>query len=1164
MHHNRKDLFDVAERAGSEILYRCVNCRNCKDCKSHGATENISIKEEVEQDLIDKSIHINEEANVITATLPFTHDPQVKLAPNKDKAMKVYQQQLRKLNKPENIKDKEDVINSEKKLQSLGFVDYVRDLPVHIQQMLQSQIKHYIPWRAVWKPGSVSTPCRVVYDASSPTSTGYSLNDIIAKGRNNLNRLQEIAIRWMIHRAAFTTDVSKMYNTVKLKEEHWCYQRYIWQQDLDPNQIPEEKVIKTLIYGVRSAGNQSEHALREIARISSKSLPEASNIVLNDTYVDDCVSGEDSIKLAHQRSHEVEHVVNKGGFQLKGVVISGEDPPETMSEDKESVTVAGMKWFPKEDVISLNIAPLNFAPKKRGKKSSSATNVIPSKLTRRHCASKVGEVFDLLGRVTPITACFKLDLHELVIRNLDWDDVIPEELREIWINNFDMMQEINQLKYRKTIVPSDAISLELNTLDFADASQSLVCVAIYARFKCRSGTHSSQLVLSRSRIVPQGMSQPRAELYAALLNSHTGEVVRKSFHNWHQSSIKQSDSQIVLHWLSNDKKTLKQWVRGRVIESLRFTKTDQWFYVRSEEMIADIGTRRGSTLADIDNDSRWFNGDPWMKLNTSEMPIFKISEIKMSKSEESQGAMEVHHIEVHHSDQNPITRIMDAINEHLKFSEYLISPLKYRLRIVVRIIGIIIKFCHALKDRIKGKFNNRASSTVNVNVIQFSYILNDKFKTVQVQSPTITLNEEEINRAKDYLFRKASQEVKRFLPSKRYKDITTEKDGMLIYTGRILDTENISIVGRYNNIMKDLSSTTFCVPVIDRNSPVALALVNDVHWHHTTGKHSGVETTLRFTLEEVFIIEGRALVKLVRKSCQRCRYLMKRAIDVAMGPVSRHNLAIAPAFYSTQVDLCGPFEAFSQHHKRTTVIIWLLVFCCATTSTTNIKVMEDYSTQSFILGFTRFSCEVGYPKTLLCDAGSQIVKGCQDMRLSYTDIKHQLFTNHHIDFEVCSVGAHNEHGKVERKIQEIRSSIDTMYKQRLSILQWETLVSSIANSINNMPLAMNGLVGDLENLDILTPNRLKLGRNNERSPVEPVQLDGNPNKIIEENRKIYEAWFENWLLTHVPKLLKQDKWFKTSNEIKVGDIVLFLKHDSKISSTYQYGLVVGAPRLCPQ
>ena len=48
-HHVRnKDRFDIAEKEGSEILYRCVNCRNCKACKSHGAIENIRIKEEVE------------------------------------------------------------------------------------------------------------------------------------------------------------------------------------------------------------------------------------------------------------------------------------------------------------------------------------------------------------------------------------------------------------------------------------------------------------------------------------------------------------------------------------------------------------------------------------------------------------------------------------------------------------------------------------------------------------------------------------------------------------------------------------------------------------------------------------------------------------------------------------------------------------------------------------------------------------------------------------------------------------------------------------------------------------------------------------------------------------------------------------------------------------
>ena len=38
-------------------------------------------------------------------------------------------------------------------------------------------------------------------------------------------------------------------------------------------------------------------------------------------------------------------------------------------------------------------------------------------------------------------------------------------------------------------------------------------------------------------------------------------------------------------------------------------------------------------------------------------------------------------------------------------------------------------------------------------------------------------------------------------------------------------------------------------------------------------------------------------------------------------------------------------------------------------------------------------------------------------------------------------------------------------------------------------------------------------------------------------------------------LMFQPKWFKISEHIKVGDIVLFLKHDSVLSSTYQYGIV---------
>ena len=99
---------------------------------------------------------------------------------------------------------------------------------------------------------------------------------------------------------------------------------------------------------------------------------------------------------------------------------------------------------------------------------------------------------------------------------------------------------------------------------------------------------------------------------------------------------------------------------------------------------------------------------------------------------------------------------------------------------------------------------------------------------------------------------------------------------------------------------------------------------------------------------------------------------------------------------------------------------------------------------------------------------------------------------------VLLVGGHYEHGRLERQIRAISTSVDMLFKERLSILQWRTLATSFANSINKMSLEVNGIISDLENLDILTQNRLKLGRNYERSLIEPVELK----KQLENNYRI--------------------------------------------------------------
>ena len=408
----KQSIFNEAEIAGSEITFRCIKCRSCKDCKNHERIEALSIREEVEQDLIDRSVTVDINSRETEASLPLMDDPTIKLAPNRHKAEKTYRQQLKALENPNN---KAALTRAEAALQAHGFVEWSKNLPPDVQKFLNEHaVQNFIPWRIAWKSDSVTSPVRPVFDASQPTPSGYSLNSITAKGKNSLNVLIEIFLRWRIHPIAFHNDVQKMYNKVKLRQADWCLQRYLFQEDLDPHKPPEEKIIKTLIYGVTSSGNQAQRGLRLTAELSKDEFPEAYEIVHKDTYMDDIMSGCQSIEEADQRADEMEIMLSRGGFTLKGFTMSGRNPDPSLSADGISILVAGHFWFSEKDKIALNIKDLNFARKRRGRKVEEI-NEIPSKLNRLHCTSKVYEIFDMSGLNTPIVANRKLDLHKPVI-----------------------------------------------------------------------------------------------------------------------------------------------------------------------------------------------------------------------------------------------------------------------------------------------------------------------------------------------------------------------------------------------------------------------------------------------------------------------------------------------------------------------------------------------------------------------------------------------------------------------------------------------------------------------------------------------------------------------------------------------------------------------------
>ena len=1159
--------FEELENTGTEVTYRCIDCRNCVRCKQGPRLEDVSIEQEFEQDVIEKVVTVDPESRRCSAKLPFiVPNPDNRLLDNEQDAVKAYRNQIRRLSK--SPADKKSVVESEAKLQSLGFVDYFSNLTSEQRRKIfDACLRNFLIWLVVFNENSLSTPCRLVFDASRGTSGGGpSLNSILAKGINSMNKLIDIELRWSTHKHAFHSDISKMYNRVHLEEEHWRYQLYLWSDGLDENSEPVWKVMKTHIYGVVSSGNIAECALRRVVEMNKNAFPRAFSAITYDTYVDDCKSGTNSPDETLKVMEEIDYSIGTGGFTNKGYTVSGENPPNDLSSDGESVTVGGIKWFSKGDFLKLNIGPLNFNRKCRGRKSVKDVGVIPELLSKQDCASILAGVFDLRGLAAPIIASMKDDLSVLHKRRLDWEEPLPAELRDIWVSNFGLIQELGEVQFQRAVVPEDAVSLDITTIDTADATENLICSAIYARFQLKSGKYSCQLMFARSKVI-HDLTIPRAELAAALINATTGFVVQRSLKDLFKGGVKVTDSQVALHWIHCVRGVLKLWVRNRVIETLRLSSQVDWFYVRSKDNIADLGSRKGAKIDDIGPQSPWINGYEWMRNAPEDFPLLSVDQIVLSRKEKSDADKEKVLIDSVDDARCFLSRYVPKdVGKRFKFSQYLVNPVRYRFRTVLRIVALVFMFIQKVSKRMRER-TQRSFGFMKKRQFSFRDAAPGKGVFVvsaidHVTCPTITnkafftyISDDMLSLAKAYFFVKASRELKHFVDPRKYKDDTVMQDGILYHTSRILSDQIVDDKIGLSDVCIDLKASTFCVPVIDAKSPVAYAIVSETHWYDPDVRHGGVESVLRYAQMIAYIIGGRELVKNFQKACARCRLLHKRRVKAAMGPVSSDNLNIAPAFYTCQVDLCGPFDAYSPANKRATLKVWFVVFCCSVTGAVDCRIMEDYSADAFLLAFIRFSCRFGYPKSLKIDEGSQLVKGCKNMVISFTDLQQKLSVEYGSDFNTCPVGAHYVHGKVERKIQDIKKSFNLIEKNKLSIIQWESLGQQVANGINNMPIALGNKVECLESLDILTPNRLILGRNNSRCPSDPLEVKDDLRRIIESNREVYEVWFREWLVSCVPMLVEKPKWFVTERNICVGDVVLFLKSEQEFDPHYQYGIV---------
>ena len=135
-----------------------------------------------------------------------------------------------------------------------------------------------------------------------------------------MNNLLGVLIRFRIGKVAVAGDIRKMYHTIKTENIDQQTHRFLWR-DLE-ERSPDVYVITSVSFGDKPAAAISALALKKTAEMSKEEYPEASETILKNSYVDDIISSFDNHEIADKQTDQIEEILDKGGFPIKGWRVS--------------------------------------------------------------------------------------------------------------------------------------------------------------------------------------------------------------------------------------------------------------------------------------------------------------------------------------------------------------------------------------------------------------------------------------------------------------------------------------------------------------------------------------------------------------------------------------------------------------------------------------------------------------------------------------------------------------------------------------------------------------------------------------------------------------------------------------------------------------------------
>ena len=693
-------------------------------------------------------------------------------------------------------------------------------------------------------------------------------------------KIFDILIKARCSPLLWSTDIGKMYNRLKVKPSSLAYQLLLFSDSLDPDSPPEVWVLTSAWYGVVNTGNQASAAIEALVELFKDELPNAITPLLDYRYVDDVAAGAATEAERDSQIDEVRQVLDKGGFPLKYVVKSGESPPDSAALGDGFIKLLGYKFVTKPDLISTA--------------NQFTGDDVRAVVSRR---TKIAELFDPIGIMEPIRLQLKLFQSEL--KGLEWSESLSLELQNVWIERLKLLQIPPQVQVpRFAGITQHGHTQHLRLICLSDASKVAGGVAIYAGYKQPSGNFSACLLTAKSKLLDA--SVPRNELSAIMYMADLALQVKRLLGSVVKEIIYATDSSIALAWCHNTSLKLRLYVYNRV-EVIR--RLINWtiegnslplFHIRREHNLADWVTKvQPISAKDVDSESPWQKGLPWMSLPTDQLPISAFSKVKVSQETQAEISQECFSDPYFlDTKQKPHPLLVESfthptVSAQGSAHQAMISITAPRPKFFIDIIRL-------------GWFQTRRQIA---SLLKFFAIWKHKAKhKIHPASKQLHIVEREVDRV---IFQHESSFIKKTFPKKKL-DQYIEDEGVLYYRGRFDDNNVFSQV--------DLDGVPFLdAPVILGRKPVVLA-DSDIFFayliavHMTISPHTGNVATARQIFRRMFVPSNALhLIQKLRKDCSKCQIIIKKTVEIEM---KKHHFArtmIAPVFYNSMMDIAYGF-----------------------------------------------------------------------------------------------------------------------------------------------------------------------------------------------------------------------------------------------------------------